>query len=193
MKRRGGELRRQGRRAAPALLPLLGAGVYHLFRGGSVVLYVAAVGAVAVAVLVDVGRHRRDVAVHEREATVGRHVWPASITTDSLQQLASLPRVLFLWDVIPIYVEVDDESLVMTPPRRYRWVKVGEQRVPLGDIRRLYRHVLGHVRPDGTLSTRSVLAISVVLKRGSSFDLVFDVGGNDFRGALQRAVGGVSK
>jgi|SRR5665647_2593154 len=190
--RRREPLRGQGRLAAFSVLPLLLAGGYHLVMGGNTILLLVVSAAVVCFVLMlDVGRRRWYVAVRQRNALGGRHVWRASITTESLNGLSTLPRaVIFLRDLVPVTVEINPSALVMSPPRRYARIGVAKQRIALMDIRRSVRQELGHVRPDGSLSTNSVVGVTVTLKRGDSFDLVFDVGGVDFLGALRRASAG---
>jgi len=193
--RKRAQLRGQGWLAAFSVLPLILVAGYHLVIGGNITLLLVVTAAVVCfGLMLDVGRRRWYAAVRQPTALGGRHVWRASITTESLNGLSTLPRAVYLLrDLVPLTVEINPNALVMSPPRRYARIGVAKQRIALTDIRRCDRQDLGHVRPDGSLSTTSVVAVTVILKRGDSFDLVFDVGGKDFPGALRSASAGAVK
>ena len=171
----------QGRRAVLMLAPLLLAGVYHLVVGGSVVVVVVAVAVVFFGVGLDVSHRRRVEVLHQQAVAMGRQVWRASITTDSLLGLTPVSGLLRIFrDLIPVEVEVDQRFLTLTPPHRYRRAGVTAQQISWAEVDRLDRQPLGHVRPDGSLSTQSVIGVTVKRKRGEAVDLVFDAGGIDF-------------
>jgi hypothetical protein len=178
------------RRGALAVLPLVLAAGYHLVVGGGLSVWVIAGAAIVLAVLADVAYRRRGRATHERHARAGERVWRSAIGFDSLVGLGPVPRIVRLVsDAVPVLAEVTPQVLRLTPAGRYRRLGVGVREIRLGEIRRVDRSVPGHVRPDGSVSLVPVVAVSVVLKRGPVLDLVFDGGGDDFRAAVQRALG----
>lgn len=177
-------MREQGRRSllasVLATVPLLAAALYHLIAGGSLLILAVAGAAVLLVVAAELLRSRL---ARRRRRGAG---WRATVPVDSW---AGLPRVVrLLRDSVPVLAEVTPDVLRLTPPRRYRRLGVGVREIRVAGIRRVEREVLGHVRPDGTISFASVTAISVVLKRGPVVDLLFEAGGDDFRGAVQRGL-----
>jgi hypothetical protein len=95
--------------------------------------------------------------------------------------MAPVPKYLRIWrDLIPVEVEVTDQAMVLEPPRRYRRLGVAQVTLPWAEVDGLSATPLGHVRPDGSLSTRSVTGIEVNRKQGAPIDLAFDVDTDPF-------------
>jgi hypothetical protein len=181
MRRDPHRLRRDGRRALLTVVPLLVAGGYHVAVGGSVLLPLLVVLTVAVGLVLDVSHGRRVDAEHRQAAEDGRQLWRASVTSWSLHGMAPVPRYLRIWrDLIPVEVEVTNQAMILTPPPRYRRLGVAQVTLLWPDVEGLSVTPLGHLRPDGSLSTRSVTGVEVNRRHGASINLAFDVGADPF-------------
>lgn len=180
------ELRRQGRTTAWSMAPLMCLGLLHLLLLGGGWLWLAAILVPPCLVAGTEAVHRRrTVAAVERAADAGRLLWRASIPIGSLEGLTAVPRLVRIARIlVPLTVEIVDQTLVLSPPLRYRRRGLASGSIPVADIRRIDRHPLGHLRPDGSISSSVVTAVTLTLGAGYPFDLIFDYRVDDFVHAM---------
>ncbi|MFC8503515.1 hypothetical protein ACFUC1_14220 [Pedococcus sp. NPDC057267] len=178
---RSRELRRQGRVAASSVVPLIGLGFLHLLLGGGWFWLGVIFAMLCLLGGIEFVHRKRTVAAVERAADAGKHLWRTFIPITSLRGLTVVPRLARIARVlVPFTVEVVDQALVLTPPAHYRRLGLGTGSILLKDVVRIDRHPLGHLRPDGSISSSAVTAVTLILGAGYPFDLIFDYRVDDF-------------
>lgn len=159
-----------------AALPLLAAAVFHLVRGdlgwwGWGV--VAAVGATAA--FTDVVARRRRARRHAEGAVAGREVWRGAVPTGDFGGFQpGVSRILLLRDLVPADIELLDSALAVIPARRFQRLGIRPIALPWPAVRLVQSEELGHLRPDGTLSTGRSRAVVVTTAEHGRLHLIVD-------------------
>lgn len=166
-------------------MPLIGLALMHLLFGDGW-LWLAWIPVLLCFLAITEFVHRkRTAAIAARAAKAGRHIWRASIPTGSLGVLTRVPTLVRIArDLVPLDAEIAGQALILSPPRRYRRLGLASGSIPAADVRHIDHYPLGHVRPDGSISSSPVTAVRLTLRAAHAFDLIFDFGADNFVSAL---------
>ena len=146
-----------------------------------------AVVVVALLVGLDVGSRRWRTRRHRALRAGGRNVWRATVPLEVFLRFQERGSWLsWVRDVVPADVELDDNGVHIRPVPRYASRGFSALDIGWQQVHDIGSEDLGHVRPDGSLTTKRAYAVQITTHQSLPIRVVLDEPPNEL---LSRAGG----